>query len=82
MFSGKLKALSLYYRPRAETHRKYSDLSLEQTNLLEVRAVVVVTIQLRQLSAIPDMLCEHPDACQVCVQLRSEDDDALLWHGL
>lgn len=64
------------------TYWEYPHLPLERTNLLEVCAVVVVAIQLRQLSAITDMPCEHPDACQVCVQLRSEDNDALRWHGL
>lgn len=55
---------------------------LEQANLLEVCAVMVVPIELGQLSAIPNVAREDPDARQVRVQLRTEDDDALLRQSL
>jgi hypothetical protein len=64
------------------THGEYPDLSLEQANLLEVRAVMVVSIEFRQLSAVPNVAREDPDARQVRVQLGTEDDDALLRQSL
>jgi hypothetical protein len=43
---------------------------------------MIVTIQLWQLMAISNMSCEHPDACQMCVQLGAKDHDALWWDSL
>jgi hypothetical protein len=43
---------------------------------------MVVPIELGQLSAIPNVAREDPDARQVRVQLRTEDDDALLRQSL
>lgn len=82
LFSVRYCACVLEYQELILTHRKDPDLSLQGANLLEVCAVVVVTIQLWQLTAIPNVSCKNSDACQVCMQLRAKDHDALLWNSL
>ena len=43
---------------------------------LEVRGVVVVPVELRQLDAVPDVPRRHPRPSPVRVQLRAEDGHA------
>jgi hypothetical protein len=66
----------------AFTYWEDPDLSLQWANLLEMCAVMIVTIQLWQLTTISYMSCEYPDACQMCVQLGTKDHDALWWNSL
>jgi hypothetical protein len=75
--------LGLFFTDCARrTHGQQPDLLLEQADLLEVCAVMVVSIELGQLSAIPNMAREDPDAREVRVQLGAEDDDSLLRQSL
>ncbi len=51
------------------TCRQDVDLSVELPDLLVVRAVVVVSVELRQLDAVPVMLREHLFSCLMSVEL-------------
>ncbi len=57
------------------SHRKYFDRVGQQTNLLVVSAVVIVTVQFGQFQSVfgPKVLGHDPVAQQVSVKLRTKN---------